>query len=51
METSYNDGIEIGKEAGIESSKMEMIKNMLSEKNGYEYISKISGKSIEEIKK
>ena len=50
METSFNDGIELGKEEGIESSKLEMIKNMLKENYEYESISKISGKTIDEIK-
>ncbi len=36
---------------GIESNKIEMIKNMLKENTDYEYISKISGKTVEEIKK
>ena len=38
------------REEGIEFNKIEMIKNMLKEKTDYKYISKISGKSIEEIK-
>ena len=39
-----------GKEEGRENSKLEMIKNMLIDNYKYESISKISGKSIEEIK-
>ena len=39
-----------GQEEGIENNKLEMIKNMLEEDTDFEYISKISGKTIEEIK-
>ena len=42
---SYNDIID-----NIESKTIEMIKNMLKEKYDYNEISKISGKTIEEIK-
>ncbi len=39
-----------GRKEGIETSKIEMIKNMLNKKIDYETISEVSGKSIEEIK-
>ena len=42
--------IELAEERGIENYKIEMIKNMLKENYEYESISKISGKTIEEIK-
>jgi len=50
METSFNDGVEVGKEVGIESSKVEMIKNMLNQNIDYSVISNVSCKTIEEIK-
>ena len=43
-------GLEEGLAEGKESTTKEMIKNMLKENTDYEYISKISGKTIEEIK-
>ena len=48
-EQEYN-GYQKGKLEGIESNKIEMIKNMLEENTDYSYISKISGKTVEEIK-
>ena len=42
--------IELAEERGIENNRLEMIKNMLKENYEYESISKISGKTIEEIK-
>ena len=35
---------------GVESNKIEMIQNMLSKNTDYNYISEVSGKTIEEIK-
>ena len=46
LKNSYKRGID----EGINEEKLSMIKNMLEEKIGYETISKVSGKSIEEIK-
>lgn len=43
---SYTDGFE----EGTQSKAIEMIKNMLKEKYNYEAISKVSGKTVEEIK-
>ena len=42
--------IELAKKRGIESNTKEMIENMLKKNTDYEYISEISGKTIEEIK-
>ena len=44
------DAYERGTKEGIEQTKIEMIKNMLSKGIAYDKISDISGKSIEEIK-
>ena len=44
------EGLAEGRAEGVESSKIEMIKNMLEENYEYESISKISGKTVEEIK-
>ena len=38
------------KDEGIEEKEIELIKNMLKENTEYNYISKITGKTIEEIK-
>ncbi len=45
------EAIEEGRAEGIETNKIEMIQNMLKEKYEYQSISKISGKTVEEIKK
>ena len=58
LKSSYKRGIDEGKEEGreeglqegIEYNMVSMIKNMLNEKASYDFISKVSGKSIEEIK-
>ena len=50
QDDSYLEGMEEGKKLGIESNKIEMIKSMLKENYEYQSISKITGKSIEEIK-
>ena len=42
MEVARDDGISVG--------KMEIIQNMLREKANYEFISKVTGKTVEEIK-
>ena len=47
---ALEQGIERGIEEGIEQNKIEMIKNMLENKADYKFISKVSGKSIKEIK-
>ena len=44
-------GLRDGRKEGLEQAKLETVKNMLDNKLGYELISKVSGKSIEEIKK
>lgn len=45
------EAIEEGRAEGIETNKIEMIQNMLKEKYEYQSISKISGKTVDEIKK
>ena len=50
MKETFNQGIEQGMEQGIEKNKVDIIKEMLKEKSSYEFISKITGKSIKEIK-
>ena len=49
-EDAYNRGMEQGIMQGIEQKELDMIKSMLENKLDYKTISKISGKSIEEIK-
>ena len=43
-------GISIGKEEGIEQGILTTIKNMIKNSASYEFISKVTGKSINEIK-
>ena len=50
IEEMLDNGYNKGREEGIEEEKIKMIKNMLMENSNYKYISKISGKTIEEIK-
>jgi len=50
FERGVEQGIERGKVEGIEENKATMIKSMLDNKLDYEIISKVSGKSIKEIK-
>ena len=50
IELAEKRGKREGRKEGKENIKLEMIKNMLKENYEYESISKISGKSIEEIK-
>ncbi len=45
-EDAYNRGIE----QGVEQTKIDMIQSMLKNNADYEFISEISGKSIDEIK-
>ena len=49
IEQGIEQGIEKGIEQGIQEEKLEMIKNMLNEGTNYEFISKITGKTIPEI--
>ena len=49
-EDALKRGIEQGIEQGTEETKRDMIIEMLKEKSSYEFISKVSGKSINEIK-
>ena len=50
LNTAIEDGIEQGIELGAESKELEVIKKMLNKNTDYEYISEITGKSIDEIK-
>ncbi|MGM9876909.1 MAG: hypothetical protein ACI310_06780, partial [Bacilli bacterium] len=49
-EEGFKLGHEEGIEEGIEDKTKEVITNMLREKSDYEFISKITGKTIDEIK-
>jgi len=51
LNTAREDGIEQGIKQGAKSKELEMIKHMLKENTDYNFISKITGKTIEEIKK
>ena len=44
-------GLQKGIEQGIEQDRVNIVKAMLKEKTDYEFISKITGKTVEEIKK
>ena len=50
LEKGREEGLTIGRAEGFELKTIEMIQNMLKENTDYEYISKVSGKTIEEIK-
>lgn len=50
MSYAREEGIEEGIEQGEENSKIEVIKNMLVEGSDYVFISKVTGKTVEEIK-
>lgn len=50
QENLENLALERGKEEGIQSNKIEMIKNLLVQNVDYDIISNASGKTIEEIK-
>ena len=51
IEKGLEQGIEKGIEKGIERKSNEIIENMLKEKTSIDFISKVTNKSIEEIKK
>ena len=46
----YNSDIAYAGEEGAEIKELEVIKNMLNKITDYEYISEITGKTVEEIK-
>ena len=50
FELVEEDALKRGIEQGTEETKRDMIIEMLKEKSSYEFISKVSGKSINEIK-
>lgn len=50
LKASEEQGIEKGIEQGIEDKSKEVVINMLNEGSDYNFISKISGKTIKEIK-
>ena len=50
LNTAKAEAREEGIEKGIEQKELEVIKNMLNESTDLNFISKITGKSIEEIK-
>ena len=49
-EDGFNDGLNDGISKGINQNTTKIIKSMLMENTDYEFISKVTGKSIEEIK-
>ena len=51
LEQGIEKGLEQGIEKGIERKSNEIIENMLKEKTSIDFISKVTNKSIEEIKK
>ena len=50
LEEGKSLGLVEGKNLGMEENKVEIIKNMLNNNDDYEYISKITGKSVKDIK-
>lgn len=50
LKEGIEQGIEQGTHQGEEKKELELIKKMLSKKTNYEFISDITGKTIEEIK-
>ena len=50
LKASEEQGIEKGIEQGIEDKSKEVVINLLNEGSDYNFISKISGKTLEEIK-
>ena len=50
-DSGLDEGINLGIEQGIEQNKIEMIKNMLNENISIDLISKVSGLTINDIKK
>ena len=51
MENATNDGIELGIKQGIEQGITQTVKQMLKENIPYDTISRVSGLTIEAIKK
>ena len=49
-QADYEDGFNDGLNNGINQESIKIIKSMLMENSDYEFISKVTGKSIEEIK-
>ena len=49
-EEGLAEGHKLGQAEGASSKELEVIKNMLGEKADYNFISKVTGKTIEEIK-
>ena len=49
-EEGMAQGIKEGRKEGAEEKNKEVIVNMLKEKTDYNFISKVTGKTIEEIK-
>ena len=50
-EEGFKQGREEGRKEGKEEGKELVIINMLGEKTDYDFISKVTGKTVEEIKK
>ena len=51
LEEGKSLGLAEGKNLGIEEKTSDIIKNMLNNNDNYEYISKITGKSVKDIMK
>ncbi len=51
IEDGKNEGIEIGRSEGSKNKSIQIVKKMLEEKINIELISKVTGISVEEIKK
>ena len=51
IEIGRNEGIEIGRSEGSKNKSIQIVKKMLEEKINIELISKVTGISVEEIKK
>ena len=51
LEEGFKHGIEQGIEQGIKQNTIQLIKSMLANGASYEFIEKVTGKSIREIKK
>ena len=50
LELGRNEGIELGRNEGLEQKTIDIIKSMINNKLDYKLISKVSGKSINDIK-
>ena len=48
-EIAFNDGLEQGKQEGIDDAKREIVKNLLNENMDLNLISKVTGLTCEEI--